>query len=257
MCLILLAHQTHLDYPFVLAANRDEFYDRPTEAADFWASEPHILAGRDLQGGGTWLGLTRRGRFAALTNFRDPASLRADAPSRGELVSRFLSGNENAPSFLTWLKENGTRYNGFSLLFGTKDGLFHYCNRDGGGPLAAGVHGLSNALLDTPWPKVSRGKDALARLLEKAPPLHLDRLFSLLADRSVPPDSELPHTGVGMAWERVLASRFIASPIYGTRSSTVIAIDRQCRVLFEERSFLGSPTPWLTSRFAFTLEDSP
>jgi uncharacterized protein with NRDE domain len=153
MCLILLAYQTNPEYPFVLAANRDEFYDRPTESADFWADEPHILAGRDLQGGGTWLGLTRRGRFAALTNFRDPASLRADAPSRGELVSRFLSGNEDAPSFLAWLRGNGARYNGFSLLFGTTDDLYHYCNRDDGGPLAAGVHGLSNALLDTPGPR--------------------------------------------------------------------------------------------------------
>ena len=251
MCLVLMAYKMHPDYPFIFAANRDEFYDRPSQAADFWEEHPDILAGRDLRGGGTWLGITRHGRFAALTNFRDPSSLKTNAPSRGELVSRFLCDREHSEDFLTYLKENGQRYNGFNLIFGQMDTLFCYSNRHGGGPLEPGVHGLSNAFINVPWPKVERGKEKLAKILRNKV-IRQKGLFAMLADHSKPADQFLPQTGVGLEWERLLSSMFISSPVYGTRSSTAILVDYRGRVSFEERSFNGRE-PWMSARFDYVL----
>ncbi len=256
MCLILMAYKKNLDFPFIFAANRDEFYERPTRVAGYWEERPDILAGRDLRDGGTWLGITRGGRFAALTNFRDLSVPYMGAPSRGELVSGFLMGESTTGEYLSYLKENGKRYNGFSLIFGRIHDLGYYCNRDSGSSLLPGVHGLSNAFLDVPWPKVRRGLEEMGKVLKKEKSPQPESLFNLLSDRTTPEDDHLPHTGVGLEWERILSPLFIASPVYGTRSATVIIIDRHGHVLFEERTFDREPQTWTAARFDFTLGEA-
>ena len=223
MCLILIAYRCHPGLDLLIAANRDEFHDRPTAPLAFWDDAPQVLAGRDLQQGGTWLGATRTGRFAALTNYRDPSRVRPDAPSRGQLVSDYLQGVEPARAYLARLATQGEVYNGFNLLLGDATGLHYYSNR-GGAPqtLLPGWYGLSNHLLNTPWPKVQRGltlmQDALAQRPDPAP----DDLLPALANRTLAPDDELPQTGVPLEWERWLSPIFIDAPGYGTRSSTVL-----------------------------------
>jgi uncharacterized protein with NRDE domain len=219
VCLILVAWQAHPDYPLVVAANRDEFYARRTAGADFWPDHPQILAGRDLEAGGTWLGITRSGRFAALTNYRDPATLKPQAPSRGQLVADFLAGETAIDSYLDAL--DAAAYNGFNLLLGDHDKLVAFSNISmQRHELAPGVYGLSNALLDTPWPKVGAGKTALSGALAALP--DESALFRLLRDDTRHPDAALPATGVSLEWERLLSAAFIRSPAYGTRCSTVI-----------------------------------
>lgn len=236
MCLILLAWRADPRYPLVVAANRDEFFARPTAAAGFWADAPQVLAGRDLQGGGTWLGVTRTGRFAALTNYRDPAQVKASAPSRGELVSSFLRGDEAPDHFRRRLEAVAAAYNGFNLLFGTADRLHYFSNcGDGGGELGSGIYGLSNHLLDTPWPKVANGKSALARALAALP--DDAPLLALLRDDRIAPDEALPRTGVSLEWERLLSAAFVRSSGYGTRSSTVLVVDDAGNLSFDEASF--------------------
>ncbi|MDI6726593.1 MAG: NRDE family protein [Smithellaceae bacterium] len=241
MCLLLFSYASHPHYRLILAANRDEFYVRPTAGAAFWDEAPQILAGRDMQGGGTWLGITRQGRIAALTNYRDPASYREKAPSRGLLVRDYLQGQEAPREYLEEVSARAGDYNGFSLIAGDRKSLWYYSNRGGLGETSPGIHGLCNHLLDTPWPKVDKGKTALARLTEKAGALAPEDIFSFLADDSRPADSLLPDTGVGLAWERTLSPVFITSPSYGTRSSTVILIGWDGQVTFAERTFNGGP----------------
>ncbi len=240
MCLILLAVDAHPKYRLILAANRDEYFSRPTAPAAFWDDAPSLLAGRDLKGGGTWLGMTRTGRIAAITNYRDPRREKQDAPSRGYLVSGFLTSAMSTEEYLEFLKREASAYNGFSLIFGEPGRLRFFSNR-GEGPLSleAGIHGLSNHLLDTPWPKVSRGREALARVVAKGETVQPDELFAILGDRTVAPDELLPNTGVGIELERFLSPLFTATPLYGTRSSTVILVDREDRVTFSERTFNG------------------
>ena len=257
MCLILFAYQSHPLYPLVLAANRDEFYERPSAPAAFWEDRPDVLAGRDLKEGGTWLGITKRGRLAALTNYRDPLSVRPDAPSRGWLVRNFLCGKESTARYLKDLSARAGRYNGFSLILGDVFNLHFFSNRDGSSPLAPGLYGLSNRLLDTDWPKVRRGKGRLAALLSQAERPDPEALFSLLADRDRPEDGELPDTGIGLEWERILSSIFIASPVYGTRSSSILMVDRRRRATFWERVFNGGDEPWMTAKFEFGVESGP
>lgn len=258
MCLIVLSWRTRTDFPLILAANRDEFYDRPSMPAAFWPDRPDILGGRDLKEGGTWMGITRKGRLAALTNYRDPLSLKADAPSRGWLVRDFLVGADPPGEYLRRLTKEAPRYNGFSLLLGDASGLYYFSNRGGGGvsELSPGIHGLSNHLLDTPWPKIVTSRESFRRVVEGKERPRSEDLFRLLADPSRPEDRDLPDTGIGLEWERILSSVFIASPAYGTRSSTVLMIDRLGRVLFEDRQFDGSNGAWMTARFAFSLEGS-
>ena len=253
MCLILFAWKTHPAYPLILAANRDEFTERPSAPAAFWDDAPDLLAGRDLKAGGTWLGITRSGRLAAVTNYRDPASLKKEAPSRGQLVSDYLRGGESPEEYLQRLAPRAGRYNGFSLLVGDRSKLLCYSNRGEMVRPEPGIHGMSNRLLDTPWPKVAEGKKALSALLQAEKGVPPEALFSLLADRTPPPDDRLPDTGVGLAWERLLSPLFIESPAYGTRSSTVLLIDRNGGVNFIERVFNGAADPWMTARFAFRI----
>ncbi|HEX5725956.1 MAG TPA: NRDE family protein [Longimicrobiaceae bacterium] len=237
MCLILLAHDAHPDYRLVVAANRDEFYGRPAAPAAWWPDAPEVLAGRDLREGGTWLGITRGGRFAAVTNFRDAAPPRPGAPSRGWLVGDFLRGPASPDEYLATLAGRAGEYNGFGLLAGDA-GSLHYLSNRGAGPaeLAPGVYGLSNHLLDTPWPKVERGKAGLREVLAGPAGEVEARLLELLADRAEADGALLPDTGVGVERERALSALFIATPRYGTRASTVLTVGRDGRVRMVERT---------------------
>ena len=251
MCLVLLALDYHPEYSLILAANRDEFYDRPTAPAAFWADAPSVLAGRDLKAGGTWLGIDRQGRLAAVTNYRQGEREPPAARSRGRLVSDFLTGHTGAREHIERVQGEADLYNGFNLIAGDAGGLFYYSNREGRvRPLAPVVYGLSNHLLDTPWPKVAATKSAFGALLTgRASELTAD-LFALLSDRSRPADHLLPSTGIGREWERLLSSAFIASDGYGTRSSTVVLVGRDGRIVFIERSFGPGGTPGTEARFA-------
>lgn len=238
MCLILLAHRIHADYPLLLAANRDEFYERPTAPAHFWDEAPQLLAGRDLQGGGTWLGVTRAGRWAAVTNYREAARPMTGGRSRGALVRDFLMGGESPGAFLEGVSAEAGCYPGFNLLAGTRSEAWYFSNRDGSArPLSPGFYALSNALLDTPWPKVVRSREAFASALRLPDSSLEEALFALLADRRQATDAELPDTGFGLEWERLLSPPFILSPTYGTRSSTVLACSRDGEATLTERTF--------------------
>lgn len=255
MCLILFAHDAHPRYLLVLAANRDEFHDRPTAAAGFWPETPSLLAGRDLQRGGTWLGVSRNGRIAALSNYREFPPHRDGARSRGLLPLEFLRGEAPPDDYLATLRQAAGSYCGFNLLFGTPERLCYASNRGASSStIPSGIHGLSNHLLNTGWPKVTRGKELLARLLEREEHPDPENLFLLLTDRIPPPDDQLPDTGFGRDWERILAPIFITSPGYGTRSSTIILIDREGYVTFKERSFNADAEAAGTLTFRFRIE---
>lgn len=255
MCLILLAYRAHTAFDLVVAANRDEYYDRPSALPCFWEETPHLLAGRDLLAGGTWLGVTRQGRFGAVTNYRDPASLRKDTPSRGRLVSDFLLGKESPFDYLERLREEADRYNGFNLVLGDREELCWYSNRDGGVlRLSPGIYGISNRLLDTPWPKVVSGKEMLEKALRRANVLSPEELFQILSDRTFPSDDMLPSTGVDLEWEKILSPLFIRSPIYGTRSSTVLFVGKNRRIILLDRTFGPDHGPVDPRRFEFTIE---
>ena len=254
MCLIVFAYDVHPSYRLILAANRDEFYERPSAPADFWEDQPQVLAGRDLKEGGTWLGVTREGKFAAITNYRDPSAFKSNALSRGGLVSRYISGKQNPSHYLEEIFPQAGKYNGFNLILGEGRDIFVFSNRGGKQKLKPGIYGLSNHLLNTSWPKVSRGKRILKAALGKKGNKLEEALFALLADRHIPPDSKLPATGIGLEWERVLSSIFVTSPVYGTRSSTILLIGKNNRVKFVEKVFDGNPEPWVTSRFSLITD---
>lgn len=259
MCLILVAWRAHPRWPLVICANRDEFFARPAAPAGFWPDAPDVLAGRDLSAGGTWLGVTRQGRFAALTNYRNPADIRDGAPSRGALVADFLRGKDTPEVHLAGLAQGADRYNGFGLLAATRDQLGFLSNR--GGPpelVSPGVHGLSNQLLDTPWPKVVEGRARLSRLLEGD--VDADTGLALLDDTTPAPDAALPDTGVGPERERWLSSlRIPSDPLrgmsYGTRCSTFLRIDADGRGEFVERTFQPDGSVSGTVRFEFSRGD--
>jgi len=235
MCLIALAWQSHPDYSLVVAANRDEWRERPTEASAWWKDHPEILAGRDLRAGGTWMGVTKGGRFAAVTNFRDPSDKRTTALSRGNLVADYLLSDANPRDYLASLVPRAPQFNGFNLIVGDGKSLAYFGSRElKVREIERGVHGLSNHLLDEPWPKVTRARNAMEDALRKPKPA--PRLFDLLSDRNVASDGELPDTGVGIAWERRLAPALITGEEYGTRSSTVLTIARDGQVAWEERT---------------------
>ena len=237
MCLIYVAHRVDPRYRLVVAANRDEFHARETQPAHWWQDDPCILAGRDLRAGGTWMGISRGGRFAAITNFRDPASYRGDARSRGLLVSNFLKSTDDAMRYLDDVAQEADRYNGFSLLVYDGVSMCFFSNRDGApSKVAPGVHGLSNHLLDTPWPKVEEGKLDMLGVLARGAPSPA-AFLGLLDQRQPAAEVQLPDTGVGRARERDLSPRFIQNAEYGTRSSTVIMLSAGGEVLFRERSF--------------------
>jgi uncharacterized protein with NRDE domain len=236
MCLILFAYQHHPRYPVIVAANRDEFYTRPTQALDFWPDQPEIAAGRDLERMGTWLGINRQGRLAAVTNYREAGVQRPEALSRGHLVTDFLTGRTTVPDYLNRLPAEGHLYNGFNLILGDSRGLFYFSNRGRTpSPIQPGIHGLSNHLLDTQWPKVCNGQSKIAAILaEDDTDIDRQRLLEALEDQSVPQEDQLPDTGIGPEWERMLAPIFITSPDYGTRCSSLLTIDIHGEVHFTE-----------------------
>lgn len=227
MCVIYIAYETHPDHPLILLANRDEFYDRPTAAAAYWEDFPEIYAGRDLVAGGTWLGITRGGRIAAVTNFRDPSAPKGNR-SRGDLVAEFLKIDESPAKYLSGVQQRALQYSGFNLIvgdLGAGGGLFYFSNRKTEiRRLEPGVYGLSNHLLDTPWPKVARGKDRFEMLLTS--PVDIETMFDLLRDESLADDADLPDTGIGYEKEKALSAIFIKTPVYGTRCSNVVTFDR-------------------------------
>jgi uncharacterized protein with NRDE domain len=254
MCLLFCAFEVHPKYRLIVAANRDEFYDRPSRPAGFWPEAPELLAGKDLKGGGTWFGITRSGRFAAITNYRDPQAHRDHAPSRGLLMTDYLLGSAPPADYLEAVRQKGGQYNGFNLIAGSTRELYYYSNRKGGViALTPGLYGMSNHLLDTPWPKVARAKEALADILARGEDPQPETLFDILSDRAIMKDELLPDTGIGMDWERILSARFIISPVYGTRSSTLLYVDRQDRAVFIDRNFDTSPAVPETRRFEFTI----
>jgi len=244
MCLIIFALDAHPRYKLVLAANRDEFYARPTAPADFWTDAPQILAGRDLAAGGTWLGITTSGRFAALTNYRDPSAPTGEK-SRGDLTKNFLTGGETAQEFLRKIERGKNDYSGFNLLVGdfktSADELFYFSNRAGKlKKLARGIYGLSNHRLDTAWHKVEQSKARFTEILQTNGEISPAELLAILADRRLAPDEKLPETGVGVDRERILSPAFIETTGYGTRSSTLLLIERDGRVQFTEKTLVGT-----------------
>lgn len=241
MCLITFHLQDHPTYKFILMANRDEFYDRPTSPAMFWADEPSLLAGRDLVGMGTWLGVTTDGRFAALTNFRNlemASSLSHNKTTRGEIVKNYLTSAVSAEDYLIALHKKKDAYEGFNLLVGDVNGLLHYNNIEQEiKSIPTGTHGLSNHMLNTPWPKVIQSKQALKEYVYRRDVIGANDLFAILKNEEQTNDSLLPNTGVGLKLERALSSSFIQTPDYGTRCSTVIFVDHNNYLTFVERTY--------------------
>lgn len=239
MCLIVFAWQVVPDVPLIAAANRDEFYERPAAAAGWWSDYPDVYAGRDLRGGGTWMGVTRDGRFAAITNVRAPSEMKQEAPSRGRLVSDYLTASVEPQKYIERIAERAALYNGFNLLVGDRDNLIWFSNRStddarNGRPLPPGVYGLSNASLDSCWPKVVRTKAQFASLLCQCAPE--DAFFEMLEDTTRASDCRLPQTGVSIELERTLSAVCIESPDYGTRSSTVVKLCRDEPAMLYERT---------------------
>lgn len=253
MCLVLIAWRGAAEYPCVIAANRDELHSRPAAAAHWWPSRPPILAGRDLSAGGTWLGLTPAGRFAALTNFRDPEQRRPGTPSRGTLVASILTSGDSIERCLEHLRDVSASYNGFSVLFSDGERLAIYESARGSGRvLGPGIYGLSNHLLDTPWPKVQTAKSRLSKALENLDTT--DAVLALLRDEAPAPDDQLPRTGMSLEWERLLSSAFVRAPDYGTRCSTVLRIDERRRACFDEWTWDAAGEPAGAVSLQFGLE---
>jgi uncharacterized protein with NRDE domain len=248
MCLVLFAYDPNSAYPLVVAANRDEFYARPARTAHYWEDRPALLAGRDLSAGGTWLGVSRSGRFATVTNFAEEGP--SEAPlSRGRLPEAFLSSNVGAHEFAHQLHAGA--YRGFNLLMFDGERLVYTSNRGHSEDLEPGIYGLANAELGASWPKVVRGRQALADALQDLP--DPDRLLALLADRTVPPDDALPRRGRPLALERRVASCFIVGEEYGTRASTAVIIGRE-RTVFAEQEYDIMGRVGRRSTFEFAIE---
>lgn len=237
MCLIFFSLNEHPQYKLVVAANRDEFYNRKTAAADFWEDYPGILGGRDLEAGGTWLGVSRKGKVSMITNYRDPKNIDPNAPSRGHLVADYLNDDDTSPEqYVKDLEPRAKLYNGFNLIVGNTDEMWYLSTHSHGvEKLTQGLHGLSNHLLNSPWPKVEAGKKAMQDLLKQD--FQPRDLFALLFNDKVAPDNLLPDTGIGLERERALSAMFIKTHGYGTRCSTVILADYSDNIFFSERVY--------------------
>ncbi|WP_436373614.1 NRDE family protein [Cytobacillus sp. BC1816] len=239
MCLILFGYKVHPAYKLVVAANRDEFYGRPTAPAYFWDDYPAILAGRDLSKMGTWMGVTKNGRFAALTNYRNPNEVTDGKRSRGDLVADFLKGSTSPADFMKVASEHRSSYPGYNLLAGNSEELFYYSNvEDRIEQLQPGVYGVSNHVLNTGWRKVKKGKEGLSKIMDHASGEITEALFTLLQNADPVPDDMLPKTGVSLEWERILSPLFIKSEGYGTRSSTVMLMS-EGEIIYKERVHIG------------------
>lgn len=239
MCLIAFAWNAHPDFRLIVAANRDEWHDRPAAPAAWWNDHTDILAGRDMRAGGTWMGVNRKGRFAAVTNFRDPSDKRSMARSRGELVTAFLANDATPERFLSTTKLQSHEYTGFNLIVGDTSSIAYFSSLRGEVEiLSPGVYALSNHTLNEPWPKVNAAKLALEAVLRAETPEKARQMaiYDFLSDAETPLDSALPDTGVGLAWERVLSPALIVTPTYGTRTSTILSIANSDEVSFAEHT---------------------
>ncbi|HYF70176.1 MAG TPA: NRDE family protein [Ohtaekwangia sp.] len=254
MCLIFFSLNEHPDYKLIIAANRDEFYNRATAPAQFWRDHPDVLAGRDMEAGGTWLGITKTGRISMLTNYRDPSNINPQAPSRGKLVIDYLIEPVSAPEYLNAIAGQGNTYNGFNLLAGTPDEMYYYSNYGADvKKLDRGFYGLSNHLLDTPWPKVVNGKLRIKPLVY-APKIDTEKIFSVLYNDEIAEDALLPQTGLPVDRERALSSMFIKTPNYGSRCSTLVMIDNHNRVFFAERTYDLKSFQYTTRSYEFPIQ---
>jgi len=259
MCLIFLSVHQHPNYPLIVAANRDEFYGRRTSAAAFWNNHPAVLGGCDLEAVkpdgtcGTWMGINKNGRIAMVTNYRDLKNLKSSAPSRGHLVTDFLLSTETPEHYLKMIEPRANEFNGFNLVVGGADGLFYLSNyKKGVDKIENGFHGLSNALLDTPWPKVKNGKEVM-RPLFRQEKINVDKILDALRYEHQAPDEQLPDTGVGLERERMLSSMFIKMPNYGSRCSTVVTIDNNNHAEFTERVYDLTTFEFKQQTFAFDI----
>ncbi len=259
MCLIVFAWNAHPDYRLIVAANRDEWHDRAAAPAAWWKDHPQILAGRDLKAGGTWMGVTRSGRFAAVTNFRDPGDRKSTARSRGELVTAFLLGDETPAAFLAATKKVTFNYNGFNLIVGDGTSLAYFGSIDGAiETLEPGVYALSNHTLNEPWPKVTMAKSALEAALqaEMSEPARQVAIYNFLSDKAVAHDGALPDTGVGIEWERALSPALVVSPKYGTRATTILTMATSGDVSFVEHTRANDGAVSSVAKFSFHLRRS-
>ncbi len=240
MCLITFAYHKHPKYKLILLANRDEFYSRATRKLKFWDTDgyPDILAGKDLEAGGTWMGISKSGRWAALTNYRDPEWKLEDPISRGKLVLNFLTSSNSIEQYVQVLNNEADKYLGYNILIGNPDQIIYFSNYDKSPKtIKKGLFGMSNALLDTPWPKLNKAKMLLKESVTKE---YIDKkhLFSLLHDDTEAPDNQLPNTGIPYKWEKAISPLFIKTNTYGTRSSSILLIDYFGNINFTERRFI-------------------
>ena len=251
MCLIFLSINNHPTYKLIIAGNRDEFYNRRTSTANYWPDYQYVIGGRDLEAGGTWLAMTRSGKIGMVTNYRDPQNINPNAPSRGHLVSDFLIQDGDAEDYLKNISLNGKRYNGFNLILGNVNELWYCSNyKTGIEKLSGGFYGISNHLLETPWPKVVRGKERIKPLLSNAI-VDPEALFEILYDEQVAADTMLPNTGLALERERALSSMFIKTDGYGSRCSTVILVDQNDQISFSERVYDFTTFNHSTQNFRF------
>ncbi len=255
MCIIFLAYKKHPQYKLILAGNRDEFYGRPTESARFWDDYHNVLAGRDLEKLGTWLGITKNGRFAAITNYRDHKLLVENPISRGNIIKDYLTAELSPEEYLERIKDKRSLYNPFNVLVGNLEELYYYSNVENKiRELSSGIYGLSNALLDTLWPKVVRGKKRFSEVVDKDKRISIEGIFDVLSDRNMPIEDDLPETGMGKEWERILSPVFIRSDAYGTRSSTVLMMDYNNKVTFIEKSLVDAKANlWDKKEYKFKI----
>jgi len=254
MCILFIALNQHPEYPLIVCANRDEFHHRPTEPAHFWQPDNELLAGKDLEAGGSWLGINKDGNFSALTNLRDPMNQKSNMRSRGELVIKALKRHE--PLTVSWLREHSENYNPFNLIFGHAKEL--YCFNSAAKDLTrltSGFHSISNGALDDVWPKMARGSQALEQLITKSAEPDIEELISIMKDETRASDSDLPQTGIGVEWERLLSSIFIRHEEYGTRSTSIIMQDKLGKTRFVEVRYDGKGRN--LGRQAFTVESAP
>jgi uncharacterized protein with NRDE domain len=245
----------HPKYKLILAANRDEFYERPTAQAQFWKDDPDILGGRDLKAGGSWMTLSKKGKFAAVTNYRDLKNIREDATSRGEIPTNFLKNDQSPHKYLQSLHERAENYNGFNVLAGTTKQLMHYSNYERKlNVIKPGIHGLSNALLNTPWPKVEEAKKSFEQITRAE--FDHEELLQMMGNTEVAEDPVLPDTGVSKELERALSAMCIRTENYGTCCSTVITIDRFGKVNFTEKSYPVGNRKESTTQFTIQVDEN-
>lgn len=255
MCLIVFSYKDHPDYPFILATNRDEFYNRPTQAAHVWQTSPKIIAGKDEKAGGTWLGITENGRFAALTNHRDMNDIREDTTSRGIIVKDFLLSEINPREYLIKLQHRKNQFNGFNLIAGTFNDLYYISNKkEGVYKIKPGIHTISNAFLNTPWPKTEYASKVFKKILD-SDNSDETKFFNLLKHDLRYPLNDLPDTGLPKDIEMAVSSIFIKTDNYGTRSSTLVMVDKNNTLRFVEKSYLeGTKQADQTERFTLDLQ---